>query len=337
MADSRRDQILKLIVEYFVKKAVPVGSQTLIDEYHLPYSSATIRAEMYALENAGLIEKPHASSGRVPSSKGYRYYIDYLRDHDVAPEVKMQLQTILSDKHQSTERVINQSVAILAHMTNLASVVLGPSAAYERLASIQVIPLQEDFATAIFVTDQGYVENKTFFVPKNTSIKEVKDCVVILNKRLVGTPINQVVEKMQALKPLLTDYVIEHQVIYQAFVDAFLSFAENRLELYGKSDLLAQPEYKDDAVKIKKLLALLDNPEELAKLAKGQEEITIKIGDAENDKDLSVITATVNLGKQKRGQIAVFGPTRMDYGKVLATVEYVVQELEDYFQTNSEE
>ncbi|MGI6714380.1 MAG: heat-inducible transcriptional repressor HrcA [Bacilli bacterium] len=337
MEYSRRDYLLKLIVEYFVKKAVPVGSQTLIDEYHLPFSSATIRAEMNALENLGLLEKPHTSAGRVPSSAGYRYYIDHLRDHRVEPAVKMQLQTILADKHQSMERVINQSVAILAHMTNLASVVLGPSAAYERLASIQVIPLRDDLATAIFVTDLGYVENKTFMVPANTSIKEVKDCVVILNKRLVGTPINQVVEKMAALKPLLSDYVIEHQVIYQAFAEAFLRFAEERLELYGKSDLLEQPEYRDDASKIKKLLALLDDPEELTRLARGKEELTIKIGDAENDKDLSVITATINLGEQKRGQIAVFGPTRMDYGKVLATVEYVVQELEDYFATNNEE
>ncbi|HKM11258.1 MAG: heat-inducible transcriptional repressor HrcA [Bacilli bacterium] len=334
---SRRDQILKLIVEYFVKKAVPVGSQTLIDEFAIPYSSATIRAEMNSLEIDGLIEKTHTSSGRVPSSAGYRYYVEHLREHGVDDQVKMQLQTILADKHKSMANVINESVQILAHMTNLASVVLGPSARDEHLVSIQVIPLNDTLATAIFVTDQGYVENKTFVVPPATSIKEVKDCVVILNKRLVGTPIDQVVDKMEALAPILTDYVIEHQVIFQAFADAFLRYARERLELFGKRDLLDQPEYRDDASKIKKLLSLLDNPEELARLAQGDEEINIKIGNPEQDKDLSVISATVNLGNNKRGQIAVVGPTRMDYGKVVSTLEYVVHELEEYFQTNSDE
>ena len=142
---------------------------------------------------------------------------------------------------------------------------------------------------------------------------------------------------MEALAPILTDYVIEHQVIFQAFADAFLRYARERLELFGKRDLLDQPEYRDDASKIKKLLSLLDNPEELARLAQGDEEINIKIGNPEQDKDLSVISATVNLGNNKRGQIAVVGPTRMDYGKVVSTLEYVVHELEEYFQTNSDE
>ena len=138
---NRRDRILKLIVEHFIKTAQPVGSQTLINEYGLNYSSATIRAEMNALEGDGLLEKTHTSSGRVPSSKGYRYYIDNLRERSVSEEFKYQMQTILDQKTQSIENVIKESCEILSQMTSLASIVLGPNAKEEKLASVQIIPL----------------------------------------------------------------------------------------------------------------------------------------------------------------------------------------------------
>ena len=122
MSLTRSDTILKLIVEYFIKHAQPVGSQTLIEEYNLPYSSATIRNEMYALEKMGLIEKPHTSAGRVPSSKGYKYYCEHLRDKTVDESLKYSLQTILNQKMQSIEEIIKQSCEIISHMTNLVSV-----------------------------------------------------------------------------------------------------------------------------------------------------------------------------------------------------------------------
>ena len=180
---NRRDTILKCIVEYFIKKAEPLGSQTLIEEYHLPYSSATIRNEMLELEKMGYIEKTHTSSGRVPSTKGYRYYCENLRDNSVSEELKHSLQTVLEGKLQSVEEVIKESCEILSHMTNLVSVVMGPDEKSERLASIQMIKISSNSLTAIFVTDKGYVENKTFIVPDNISADEIVDCVKILKDR----------------------------------------------------------------------------------------------------------------------------------------------------------
>ena len=164
---SRRDLILKHIVEHFIKTALPVGSQTLIQNYELNFSSATIRNEMLALENAGLLEKTHTSSGRIPSSKGYQYYVDHLRNKSVDERIKQQLQVILSQKAQSVTEIIQKSSEILSNMTKLASVVLGPNAQQEKLMSIQVTPLENNSATVVFITDSGYVENKTFVLPKN--------------------------------------------------------------------------------------------------------------------------------------------------------------------------
>ena len=137
MEMNRRDRVLKLIVEYFIKNAQPVGSKTLIEEFGLDYSSSTIRNEMNSLENDGFLEKTHTSSGRVPSSKGYRYYIQHLRDRNIDEEFKYQMQSILDAKVKSIQDVIKQSCEILSQMTSLASIVLGPGAQNEHLISVQ--------------------------------------------------------------------------------------------------------------------------------------------------------------------------------------------------------
>ena len=139
MALSRSDTILKYIVEYFIKTAQPVGSHTLIEVYHLNYSSATIRNEMYALEKLGLIEKTHSSSGRVPSANGYKYYCDKLRDKEVDEELRQSLQLVLDQRVKSVEEIIARSCEILSHMTNLVSVVMGPDEEKEKLASVQLV------------------------------------------------------------------------------------------------------------------------------------------------------------------------------------------------------
>src|SRR5574344_2346736 len=195
---TRRDEILKLIVEHFVKTAEPVGSKTLQEVYHLSVSSATIRNEMNALENDGFLEKTHTSSGRVPSQKAYKYYVEHIRTGDVDSSAKNARANILSEKTKSVEEVMKEACEILSHMTNLASVVLGPTVNEEKLVSVQIIPLGENTATAVFVTDKGYVENKTFLIDPTLKTDEVVKTVKLLNDRLTGTPVSDLVNKMEA-------------------------------------------------------------------------------------------------------------------------------------------
>lgn len=332
MTLSRRDQILKLIVDHFIKTAVPVGSHTLIETYDLPYSSATIRAEMSDLEGLGLLEKTHTSSGRVPSSKGYRYYIDNLRNRSLDQDIKQQLQHILDKKAQSIDDIIKQSCEILAHMTNLASIVLGPNAKEERLVSLSIIPISGNSATAIFVTDQGYVENKTFVIPEHMAMKDLQKSVTLLNERLIGTPISELVAKMEAIRPILQDYVAEHDVVYQAFAHAFLHFASDRLRLYGQDELFSQPEFSNDAQKLRNLISLLDSPSVFREVSQEGENITIKIGEVgEEYEDVSIISTKLKIPGHPEGSIAVVGPTRMDYDRVVSALEYIAGMLEDYF------
>jgi heat-inducible transcriptional repressor len=331
---TRTEKILKLIVEHFIKTAQPVGSQTLLDEYDLDCSSATVRSEMNALEKAGYLEKTHTSSGRVPSKAGYEYYVEHLRQERLDDSIKYALQSILDKKTQSVEEVIRQSCEILANMTNLASVVLGPKVTDEKLVSVQIIPLGNNSATAVFVTDQGYVENKTFMVDGTMDLNEVTKTVGLLNERLKGTPIADLVPKMEAMKPALSDYIVGHDAIYQAILQTFLKFASERMDLYGKENLLDQPEFADDAKKLRRILSLIDNPKALRSALEGGEEeegdMSVRIAPEGSD-DVAIVSAKIAIPGGQNASISLVGPTRMDYEKALAMLGYVSSALDEYF------
>jgi heat-inducible transcriptional repressor len=339
---TRRDEILKLIVEHFIKTAEPVGSKTLLDVYHLQVSSATIRNEMNALESDGFLEKTHISSGRVPSEKGYQYYVDHLRSGSVDERAKYALQNVLDKKTKSVEEVIKESCEILSHMTNLASVVLGPSANEEHLVKVQIIPLSKNTATAVFVTDKGYVENKTFIIDDSLSIDEVEKTVKVLNDRLTGSPISELVTKMEAMRPAITDYMVGQEVIYQAILEALVKFTGERLSLYGKDALFNQPEFASDSEKLKKVLELLDNPNAFRKAINEAQPtnggVTVHIGnEKEGMEDVAIVSAGLKIpGTSGDGtSLTVLGPTRMDYEKVVSTLKYFAETLDKYFASQT--
>ena len=335
---TRSDEILKMIVEHFIRTAQPVGSKTLLAAYKLDYSSATIRNEMNALEQEGFLEKVHTSSGRVPSKKGYEYYVDHLRSSSVDDQVKFALQKVLNVKTKSVEEVIKEACEILSHMTNLASIVLGPKVQEEHLVSLQIIPIGKNTATAVFVTDKGYVENKTFIIGPTMKIEDVIKSVGLLSERLKGTPIGELVPKMEAMKLVLTDYIVGHDVLYQAILEAFVKFTTERLNLYGEESLLDQPEFANDTKKLKRILEALDDPQVLRRLMSGDPSssnngIEIHLGTKKDGmEDIAIVSAGLKVPGSQDTSISVLGPTRMDYEKVMSMLEYVTGELETYFQ-----
>lgn len=336
MSLTRSDAILKYIVEYFIKHAEPVGSQTLIEEYDLPYSSATVRNEMYALEKMGLIEKPHTSAGRVPSSLGYKYYCEHLREKNIDESLKYSLQAVMNHKIQSIEEIIKESCEIISHMTNLVSVVMGPDEKSECLASVQLIPISDNAITAVFVTDKGYVENKTFIVPDNLSSKDIVSCVDLLNARLKGTPISDLVSKMESIKPLLQDYVVSHDLVYQALLETLLKFASDRVSLYGREELFTHPEFKNDTEALLRVMKLLNDTsifkEADSELEQLSENLLVKIGNVEGNPDVALVTAKIKVGDEEENTIALVGPRRMDYDKALSAIEFLAQELNEYYK-----
>ena len=329
---NRSDTILKYIVEYFVKHAEPVGSHTLIEAYGLPYSSATIRNEMAMLEKLGYIEKTHSSSGRVPSAEGYRYYCEHLRDKSLDEAFKYSVQNVFSDRINSVEEVIKASCEILSQMTSLVSVVLGPDENQEKLASVQLIPISENTITAVFVTDKGYVENKTFIVQDSINANEVVSCMNMLNERLKGTPVCQLADKMNAIEPVLKDYVVYHDVVYQAMMETFIKFASDRLSLYGRDQIFNNPEFRDDSEKLRRVFQLLNDASVFKEDRHDEEEgPSVRIGEVDGNPDVSMVTAKFRMGDNGESSITLLGPTRMDYDKAMSALEYIAEELNKYF------
>ena len=329
---TRKDKILKLIVEDFIKTAQPVGSNYLIDKYKLNLSSATIRNEMNQLEKEGLLEKTHTSSGRVPSTKGYKYYIDHFKTSKIDEKIKNQITDIF-DTSSSVEEIMSKSCEILSHMTNLASAVLGPGADEEKLVSVQLVPINNSAVTAIFITDKGYVENKTFVMNGDAKIQDVKKTIEILNDRLVGTKISELVPKLEGIKPIISDYISDYTFIYNALLKTFYEFSSKRKEFYGKENLLHQPEFENDPNELKKIFGLIDSSGNKLEslLDKSNSNLLINCGEIDqNFDDVSVVSKEIVANGQNIGRIAIIGPTRMDYSKALNNLDYVAKRIMEH-------
>ncbi len=336
---NRKQRILKLIVEEFINKAEPVGSNALIEKHNLPYSSATIRAEMATLEDEGYLEKTHTSSGRVPSTTGYRYYVKYLRDQDIIDnDVKDKIHELFSQRDIAINDIIQHSCEIISQMSNLTTVMLGPNSAEERLSKIQLIALNDQSAVAVFVTDRGHVEHKIFAIPNGFSIHELENAVEIINQRITNTKLSELIEKINAIKPLIAESIKQHELIFKAFLEAFLQFASNNVSVFGRGNLLDKPEFTSNVNKLRKLVNLFED-KSVWKQFDSADDISIQIGN-ENSvvefDDLSVVSANISLAPNQKGKIALVGPIRMDYSKVIATLKYLQAELDRYFGEESE-
>ena len=342
MLTARQLLILKCIVEEFVETAEPVGSKTLMAKYQLPYSSATIRNEMSFLEEHGFLEKTHTSSGRIPSTEGYRFYVNTLMQPSVDDEVKNQVATILGDRHRSLNEIIKESCQMLSELTHLTTVALGPNSGYERLQNITLVPLTEHSVTAIIVTDKGHVENRNFNVKNNAYLEDLTSCVNVMNELLDGTPINQVAFRLERdVKPILSARIKEHEVLFNAFLEAFMKFANSHVYFSGKENLLYQPEY-NDVNKLRRLVTAFENSQSwkgLEPIAL-EEGVSVRIGSdspIEDLNDVSVISASFKTGNESKGSISVIGPTRMPYEKVVSLVEYISQSLEEVLLSEEDE
>jgi heat-inducible transcriptional repressor len=336
---NRRQRLLKLIVEEFINKAEPVGSNTLIEKHDLPYSSATIRAEMAELEAEGYLEKTHTSSGRVPSTEGYRYYVKYLRDvNDVDDEVKDKIHQLFTQRDVAINEIIKHSCEIISQMSNLTTVMLGPDSKEERLSKVQLVSLNEQSAVAVFVTDRGHVEHKIFAIPNGISLSELESAVEIINKRITNTKLSEIIEKINAIKPLIAESIKQHELIFKAFLEAFLQFASDNVSVFGRGNLLDKPEFNTNINRLRKLVNMFEN-KSVWKQFGSEDAISIQIGNENSDvefDDLSVVSANVSLSQNQKGKIALVGPIRMDYSKVVATLKYLQDELDRYFSEESE-
>ena len=332
---ARKDEILKHIVEEFIQTAQPVGSKALLQKYDLNCSSATIRNTMAELEKEGMLEKTHISSGRVPSAKGYQYYLDHLDNSSLMNSVDMEFQRefqeVLKNRSKSVEDVVAKSCQMLSEMTNMATVVLGSKASDESLVSIQLLRLTDKTAMGIFITDSGYVEKKTFVVnSEDVTFQQLTNAIGMLNERLAGTKIVDLEAKLKALQPIVTKmYGTSGDVIIQAFLESIVNFTRKRYEVYGEKNLLSLPEFSSNKETFLNAFEALRDPNSLEKNFSEKDDlgnVNIAFTNA-NKGDFAIVSKQFN----GDNSLAVVGPKRMDYKKVLSALEYIVYMLDRYY------
>ena len=229
MLNERQTKLLKIIVEDYIKTARPIGSKAICDE--LKCSSATVRNEMGDLEDLGLLEKMHTSSGRVPSEKGYRYYVDNIMEpKKLTGEEMLKLQTIFRNNSLVLSDAIEKSMEIISELTSYTTIVLGNQSDDNLVSKVEVVPITDTHLIALVVTDKGHVEHRDVNMPSKIDMGEIKQTVEIINKLIVGTPISQVSSKLEyEVKPVINECIKEHDILYNAFYNAFNDFTATRI------------------------------------------------------------------------------------------------------------
>ena len=326
---ERQKNILKFIVEEYVKTVKPVSSNEICKK--LGCSSATIRNEMVILEDMGYLEKNHFASGRQPSEIGYKYYVENLMSpKDITGEDMLKLQTIFHNHSLALSDAIQKSLELVAEITNYTSIVLGKSSNENRLKKVEVISLDDNKILTMLITDKGYVEYKNLYLP-DTEIDEVIKTVNLINKMIAGTPINEINEKLEYdVKPIISQYVKQHEVLYNAFYDAFANFTSKASDIHfsGKNNFLKQPEF-NNIEKVKDMLNKLDDVNTISEMEEEKNGINIYIGkESDLSDDVSVIKTKYSYDGEE-GTIAIIGPKRMEYERVVNLLNYIKENIEE--------
>ncbi|AQS03438.1 heat-inducible transcription repressor HrcA [Clostridium beijerinckii] len=331
--DDRKIRILQAIINDYIRTGDPVGSRTIAKNYNLGIGSATIRNEMADLEDMGYLEQPHASAGRIPSSKGYRLYVDQLMDNQmltVEEDLRIK-QYIIDSAMLEVDKIVKQTSALLSELTKLTCVIETPSVKRSFIKSIQLIKVDDHNLVSVFLTDTGVIKNH--IMKLNNRVPEVETLTRInevINNRLVNLSIQEInLEVINNLKKDLGAYEEIFNALLPILYETLNSADSTEVFMEGTTNIFNYPEY-NDIDKAKEMLSLLNDKEALMELFNPQDNITVSIGD-ENYKpqarDCSIISAEYSFKDRPIGKIGLIGPRRINYSKVIMIMSEVIKEL----------
>ncbi len=332
--NTRKQRILRAVVEEYIFTAEPVGSRTISRRYEKNLSSATIRNEMADLEEMGFLEQPHVSAGRIPSHRGYRFYVDNLmEDMTLSREVEEAIALNLN-KINDVEKIIAEASRILSQLAKHTALILGPQFRKSSFYQMRILPLNEKKGLVVLITGNGFIKNRVIDLPQSLSGAELQQVVQYLNLKLYGLTIDQVTESL--IKELKRDLYRRMELLEQAFLLLEESLREEekvRVILGGTTNILNQPEFKD-VEKIRKFLNLFEQEELLCLMLEHNSNdavgLEVRIGNENLIKEVhecTLITSTFMISNRNIGKIGVLGPTRMDYPKVVALVKCLAENL----------
>ena len=342
MLNERKRKILQLIIEDYISTAEPVGSRTIARKYDLGISPATIRNEMSDLEMLGYLEQPHTSAGRVPSAQAYRFYVDSLVEPgSLTDNDRALINSWYKERRRSIDEIFQSTAKILSRMTQNVSMVLANKDAGAAFRYIKFLPLDTNHAILCIVTDDGNVDNCVVEVPLGMSQEEMDYMAGKISRVLEGRDVADINSVL--LDEVHTD-VAEDRVLFASLINTIKRMRskhqQQKVFLGGTKQILSQPEFQD-MERVKSLLGILEEEKVVRDLLVAGEDSGLRVTIGTENKftgiqDCSMVQATYRLNGQIVGTMAVLGPTRMEYGKVITVMDYLHKYLKTMFEDKQE-
>jgi len=335
MLDARKIRILEAIITDYIATAEPIGSRTIAKKYDLGISSATIRNEMSDLEEMGYITQPHASSGRIPSERGYRLYVDGLMGATrLSVEQEDFLLASISGGLERIDNLMGDVARAISILTNYTAVASEPQMARVGISHVQLVPVDEARLALVIVTSAKTVKNHMVSLNNPPPLSALNSISLVLTHFLANKGVADINKKLIAKIGAEFEKIGAAADILDAIIPAIIASLRQeqavRLHTSGIKNILAFPEFSN-LEKAREIFQMLEERETLATMLTGDEDIRIAIGSEINMpamSDCSIIKARVRLGDGMVGHIAIIGPTRMDYSRGLSVINSILQKIE---------
>jgi len=334
MLDNRKKRILQAIVDEYINTAEPVSSGSIVNKYGLDFSSATIRNEMAELERVGYLDKPHTSSGRVPSSKGYRFYVDELINEDnISLEEIKYISSKLETKVNEIEELTKIATSTLSEITHYTTVAIGAKANMQNIEEIKFVSLGTRMLMAVILTDSGIIKETIIKFDEDIKEEQVETLNFIFNNKLKGKPLNIIDKPLEEYIFSEMNYSLK---VIKPVMDQINRVVneESKIYLEGTNKAFEFPEFKSLEM-AKNFIQVLDTKELVMDILDSglANDINVYIGsEIEHDelKDFSIVTFKHKIANKDIGTIGIIGPTRMDYSKVISVMKYISKKLNGY-------
>ncbi|WP_342252238.1 heat-inducible transcriptional repressor HrcA [Spiroplasma endosymbiont of Amphibalanus improvisus] len=337
MKNERSNWILKFIVEHYIKFAKPISSGEIIENMQLTISSATIRNECLQLEKMGFLEKDYNSSGRRPSTKGYRYYLDFLIDD---PQYKLEksintdkaiskLEPLFANRNLKIEEILNTASDLISNLFNVVTVTSSSIQKKLKLNKIELVTLSSQSILIMLILENGYVEYNTLKL-EGVSLDELKTAVDLFNLRLTGTPLSELQEKLNTIKPIIEKQIKDYEIILNQFYQILSDMLKPQMSRHGFERMLENPEFKD-INKIKEIISFIEQIHPIQFYddfgnKRAIKNINVQIGNeiqkSGNDK-FALISSYFKTDNNHKSNIVIYGPKRMEYKKILEILSWI--------------
>jgi heat-inducible transcriptional repressor len=331
--ETRKRKLLQAAIYHYVRTGKPVGSQIIVDKYNFGMSSATVRNMLVQLEKEGFLHQPHTSAGRIPTDKGYRFYVDSLLEiQSLASNEEDRIRKEYSERSKELQDVMVSTSHMLSSLSKYTGLVLSPRLDKSRLRRLQLIPLGANQMLVIVVSETGLIRHRVVHLDHPLSLSNLNLISTQLNERLHGMPLaevrTQILHHIESIEREQKEvFSIAKQFARQVFD---LQGGEADVYVEGRQNIFSFPE-KDDYRQVSDLMHLIEHKNLLSTVlekAMKKEGVSIKIGTENSQPELrgvSLVSSTYKLADQTVGVLGILGPKRMEYGRMIALVEGVAR------------